>query len=97
MKKTIDLKDASLEEDIAQVHTAMKSSDPTSEEYQKLVKMLRDLYALRPTEKESKPLVSYDIIAGIVGNLALGLIFGHLEKTMILTSKAWNLIVRNRT
>lgn len=75
-----------LENAIDQVTATLLSTDPTSDEYPKLVKQLNKLHKMKMQET-SNP-VSKDTIALTIGNLVgIGIIVGH-ERAHLVASKA---------
>jgi hypothetical protein len=83
-----------LEELIDELLNDMANTDSTTDEYAKMVKQLKKLYALKDLDRPKGP--SADTLLIVAGNLAVTvLVVGH-ERANIITSKALNFLHKAR-
>jgi len=72
----------------------MATIEPDSDEYAKMVKQLKKLYALKDTDRPKGPSADTMLIVG--GNLAVTLLVVGHERANIITSKALNFLHKAR-
>lgn len=83
-----------IDEMIDNIVREMENLSPDTEEYAKMMTSLERLYELKKNKKQQ---VSPDTMAIVIGNLAgIVLILTH-ERLHVITTKAYQLVVRPKT
>jgi len=86
--------DVNLEKAIDNLHLRMYAMDETSEDYEKLTRRLSELYALK--QDYTPPRLSPDVIAQVLGNLAVALIVVKYERENVVTTKVMQFLMKLR-
>lgn len=91
--------DENLEAQIDEVYSWMDSTQPDSDEYEKLAARLKDLYSLR--EKEETPPTTIasmspdSVLLAATNLIGIGLVLHH-EKLHAISTKALNFVMKLR-
>jgi hypothetical protein len=95
MKKT-QTEPSALEDAIDNLLSEMKSTDPISDEYGKLVERLDKLHKMKVAEKDNRKRVSADTIVTVGANLAGIVLILGFERAHIVTSKALGFVLKSK-
>lgn len=95
IKKT-QAKPSALEDAIDNLLSEMKSTDPISDEYGKLVERLDKLHKMKVAEKDNRKRVSADTIVTVGANLAGIVLILGFERAHIVTSKALGFVLKSK-
>lgn len=83
-----------LEASILEVLEQMALTDPDTEKYEVLTKRLSELYAIQNDDKKSSDKISKDTMLVAAANLAGILTIVNYEKLNVVTSKAFQLLLK---
>lgn len=95
-KKKTPIKPSALDDAIDRLLVEMKSTDPVSDEYGKLVERLDKLHKMKVTDKDNGRRVSADAMLTVGANLAGIVLILGFERAHIITSKALGFVLKTK-